>query len=329
MSYDSPTKESLASTACWIAAVRAHESERVDRLFDDPWATLLAGQAGQAWLDRMAVIEAQIDRMSKDYRLSMHWGKPRQEWGHPTLRLQTTIPENAANALTRDQEVPTEIGIVIRTRFFDDFLLHATREHEITQVVILAAGMDTRAFRLTWPKHTRLFEVDQSELLRQKRQLLFSAEASPTCSRWSIGVDLVEGPWSATLMRAGFDPHRTSVWLIEGFLPYLSESAVLRLLDKVTALSAPGSRLGFTAINRDMLTSPSTQFWLKSMEEAGIPWLSAMNDPEAFLAKLGWVATVVQPGEESANFGRWPYPVVPRSVPHIPRTWFVTATRAS
>ena len=85
MSSDSPEKESLASTACWIAAVRAHESERVDRLFDDPWAALLVGQAGQAWLDRMAVIEAQIDRMSKDYRLSMNWGKSRQEWGPPTL----------------------------------------------------------------------------------------------------------------------------------------------------------------------------------------------------------------------------------------------------
>src|SRR2546429_3150130 len=87
MSSDSPRKESLASTACWIAAVRAHESEREDRLFDDPWAALLAGQAGQAWLDRMAIIQARLDRMSKDYRISIHWGNVGQEWGHPTLRL--------------------------------------------------------------------------------------------------------------------------------------------------------------------------------------------------------------------------------------------------
>lgn len=79
----------------------------------------------------------------------MHWGKPGQAWGHPGLRLEVTIPENPANTFTGDQEIPTEIGIVIRTKFFDDFLLRATREHEIRQVVILAAGMDTRGFRLT------------------------------------------------------------------------------------------------------------------------------------------------------------------------------------
>ena len=68
---DSPEKESLASTAYWMAAVRAHESERVDRLFDDPWAALLAGQA---WLDRIALIQARLELMSEDFRISMHWG---------------------------------------------------------------------------------------------------------------------------------------------------------------------------------------------------------------------------------------------------------------
>jgi methyltransferase (TIGR00027 family) len=130
-------------------------------------------------------------------------------------------------------------------------------------------------------------------------------------------------------MRTGFDPHQKSVWLIEGLLPFLSESAVLALLDKVAALSAPGSCLGLNAVNRDMLTSPLTYILVKSMEEAGVPWLSAIDDPEAFLAERGWGATVVQFGEESANFGRWPYPVIPRSVPNFPRTWLVTAVKCS
>ncbi len=68
-----------------------------------------------------------------------------------------------------------------------------------------------------------------------------------------------------------------------------------------------------------------TCLFLQFLEQADISWLSAMDKPETFLAKRKWVATVVQPGEESAHFGRWPYPVIPRSVPNIPRTWFVTA----
>lgn len=327
MPSDRPEKASLASTACWVAAVRAHEHERADRLFDDPWAALLAGQAGQAWLDRMASLQAQLERMNKNPRISMHWGKPGKEWVVPTLRIETSAPEHFANTLTHDKEALTEIGLVIRTKFFDDFLLHTTREYEIHQVVLLAAGMDTRAFRLAWPPHIRLFELDQPELLVQKEQILSSTEASPACWYRTVGIDLVEEYWPDALLRAGFDPHQATVWLIEGLLPYLSESVIPHLLNLVTALSAPGSCLGLTAINRATLTSPVMRVLLQFLEEAGIPWLSAIDEPEAFLAKRGWVATVVQPGEESAHFGRWPYPVVPRSIPTIPRTWFVTAMR--
>src|SRR5262249_10111827 len=152
------------------------------------WAALLAGPTGEAWIDRMALLQAQLERMSRDSRISMHWGKPGQEWGQPKLRLETTLPDNTS---PHDKETPTEIGLVIRTKFFDDFLLHATREQEIRQVVLLAAGMDTRAFRLTWPPHTLLFELDQPELLTQKEQILASAGASPACWYRTLGIDLV------------------------------------------------------------------------------------------------------------------------------------------
>jgi methyltransferase (TIGR00027 family) len=325
MSLNRPEKESLASTACWVAAVRAHEHERADRLFDDPWAALLAGPTGQAWIDHMALLQARLERMSRTPRISMHWGKPGKEWGHPTLQLETSTPEHLANTLTHEKEVPSEIGLVIRTKFFDEFLLHATREHEVHQVVVLAAGMDTRAFRLAWPAHTRLFELDQPELLAQKEQILASAGTSPTCWYRTVGIDLIEEHWPGALLRAGFDPRQPTVWLIEGLLPYLSESTIPHLLNLVTALSASGSCLGLTAINHAMLTSPAMRVFLQFMEQAGIPWLSAMDEPETFLAKRKWIATVVQPGEESANFGRWPYPVIPRSIPNVPRTWLVTA----
>jgi len=326
MAFDSPDKDSLASTAGWIAAIRARETERVDRLFDDPWAALLAGQAGQVWLDRMEGVQARLDRMSKDYRIAIHWGNFGQEWGNPKLCFEMTIPEDSAK---RDEEALTEIGVVIRTKFFDDFLLHALAESPIRQVVILAAGMDTRSFRLALPAQTRLFELDQPELLAQKEELLSSAGASPVCWRRTIGINFIKEHWPEALLRASFNPRQPTAWLIEGLLPYLSESAIPHLLNIVTALSASGSQLGFTAVNRKMLTSSSTQLWIKSMEDAGVPWLSSMDNPEVLLAKRGWVATVVQPGEESANFGRWSYPVVPRSVPGIPRSWLVTAIRSS
>jgi len=76
-----------------------------------------------------------------------------------------------------------------------------------------------------------------------------------------------------------------------------------------------------------MLTSPWTRSWVESLEKSGIPWLSTMEEPEVVLAKREWTATVVQFGEESANFDRWPNPTAPRSVPGIPRSFLVTATR--
>jgi methyltransferase (TIGR00027 family) len=280
MPSDKSDQKLLASTACWTAAVRAHESERADHLFHDPWAALLAGQADQIWLDR--------------------------------------VPPGISKA--------SDVGMVIRTKFFDDFLLRATTEHQIRQVVIVAAGMDTRSFRLIWPEGTRLFELDQPELLAQKEQLLSSAGASPTCWRQAIGADL-RGPWADTLCQTCFDPLQSSVWLLEGFLQYLPNAHVSHLLDEITTLSAAESWLGFDTVNHDMMTSTWTRSWVEFLEQSGVPWLSTMDEPEAVLAELGWAATVTQFGEESANFGRWSYPVLPRSVPGVPRSLLVTATR--
>ncbi|HEY4036154.1 MAG TPA: hypothetical protein VGL94_19520 [Ktedonobacteraceae bacterium] len=80
-------------------------------------------------------------------------------------------------------------------------------------------------------------------------------------------------------------------------------------------------------MNHDMPTSPWTRSWVESLEKSGVPWLSTMEEPEVVLAEREWTATVVQFGEESANFGSWPYPTAPRSVPGIPRSFLVTATR--
>jgi methyltransferase (TIGR00027 family) len=98
------------------------------------------------------------------------------------------------------------LSTIVRTCFFDDFLQRVTGQHAIRQVVLLAAGLDTRAFRLTWPEHTRLFELDQPQVLKDKEQVLTAAGAQPTCKRKTIEVDLT-GPWREKLLKAGFNSH--------------------------------------------------------------------------------------------------------------------------
>jgi methyltransferase (TIGR00027 family) len=225
MSSDASRKVVLASSAYWIAAIRAYESEHANRLFTDPWAALLAGQARQDWSNHLLV---QGDKAG--------------------------------------------MAVVIRTRFFDNFLLRAVEEHQIRQIVVLAAGMDTRAFRLVWPEGTKLFELDQPELLAQKERLLSSAGASSTCWRQTLGIDLRD-PWVDALCQAGFDPLQLSVWLLEGFLHYLSFNSILHLIDTITSLSASESQLGFNVINSEMLTSSNACGFPPWMNQR-LSWLS-------------------------------------------------------
>jgi methyltransferase (TIGR00027 family) len=280
MPSEATPKENLALTAYWTAAARAQESARPDRLFNDPWAALLASEEGKAWLERVSL------------------GR-----GCGSTDFQA-----------------------IRTRFFDEFLLRVTHEQQVRQVVLLGAGMDTRAYRLTWPPHTQLFELDQPDVLALKERLLSTAGAAATCRHQTIGADL-NASWADALRATGFDPHQRSVWLIEGLLFYLPETVALQLLDQVSTLAGPGSWLGLDVVNKAMLNSPRTRSWIESLAAAGVPWRFATDEPELLLAARGWSPTVTQPGEAGAHFGRWPYPVAPRSVPDIPRSPLVTAQR--
>ena len=133
--------------------------------------------------------------------------------------------------------------------------------------------------------------------------------------------------WQQALLGAGFDAGRPAGWLIEGFLFYLPNEALRRVLDEVTELAAPGSGLGFDIMDSNMLTSPFTRQWVEMQAAAGAPWLGTMDDPEEFLAARGWNATLAQAGEPEANHGRWPFPVIPRGVPGLPHNWFVVGEK--
>jgi methyltransferase (TIGR00027 family) len=278
MSPSTSRLESLAQTAWWTAAARACESRRGDRLFDDPWAGLLAGR-----------------RMVEQFEAALQ--------GSGTADLQAVI-----------------------TRFFDEFALRGIRENGARQVVLVASGLDARAFRLSWPPQTRLFELEQPSLTAYKNQRLALIDAKPRCERVTVGVDL-DKPWADALLRAGFDPLKRSIWILESFLYFLSEPSARRLLSTVSQLTVPGSQLGTDLVNASMVNSPATRHWSERMAAAGSPWLFTTDEPEQLLWEFSWLARVSQPGEEGARFGRCPFPITARDVPEKPRSFLVTATR--
>lgn len=128
-------------------------------------------------------------------------------------------------------------------RFFDDFLLQVTTTDGVRQVVLLAAGLDTRGYRLSWPGRVQVFELDQPGVLDRKQEILDRAGAKPRCARRAVGADLT-GRWTTALLDAGFDPRTLSCWLAEGFLFYLTREPIAGLLDQVTGLAHAGSWLG-------------------------------------------------------------------------------------
>ena len=272
----------IAPTSRWMAAARARESERADRLLYDPLAAALAGAEGFAWLRHMKAAA----------------------WSNgPGL-----YP-------------------VIRARFFDDFLLDSCQRAGVRQVVLAAAGMDTRAFRLGWPSRTRLYEMDLPEVLNTKRDVIANAGAAPNCERVTVGVDLRDASWPEALVARGYRPERQSVWLIEGLLYYLPRTAVHGLLEKARSLMAPDSLLGFDVMNRALFFSPVTWSIRAALARRGAEGRFGTNDPETLMAHHGFEADVTQPGEEGANFGRWPRPLLPREVPGVPRSFLVRARR--
>ncbi|WIM86119.1 class I SAM-dependent methyltransferase [Candidatus Mycobacterium wuenschmannii] len=133
-------------------------------------------------------------------------------------------------------------GMAVRTRFYDDYFVNATRDDGIRQAVILAAGLDVRAYRLPWPDGTVVYEVDLPEVIEFKTSTLRGLGAEPTAERRTVAVDLRDD-WPAALRAAGFDPQAPSAWSAEGLVVYLPPEAQDALFGNVTALSAAGSQV--------------------------------------------------------------------------------------
>jgi methyltransferase (TIGR00027 family) len=272
------TREAVAGTGLLVAAIRARESRRDDRLFDDPFAEKLAGAAGARDLD--AAIAASGERST--------------------------------------------VQIVVRTRFWDEALLRVTGRPAVRQVVLVAAGMDARAYRLDWPAGVTVYELDQPAVMEAKDRLL--AGDTPRARRVPVGVDLTED-WPSALTASGFDATVASVWLMEGLLQYLDEAEVRALFARVDELSAPGSVLLYDVVGRTLLQSQAMAGLVKSMATQGAPWLFGSDNPGELAERHGWRAAVTDIAVPGNEWKRWFAPAVPMDVPDVPRGYFVEALK--
>ncbi len=250
-------------TARLMAAMRAKETERPDRLFNDPFAHRLAGE------EAFTFSEQQLKEQDRAY-------------------------------------------VAVRTLFFDDFLLDACEK--ANQIVILASGMDTRAYRLPWSSETKIYELEQLQVLETKTAILF--DATPTCQHYTLPADLTQ-PWSHLLLEQEYQPSLPSVWLLEGLLMYLTESEVRQLLQTISQLTTADSYLGL-----DLVSVKSIEY-----EPYKGYFRSGFDCPEELLAEYGWRAEVIQPGDEGAHFGRYTDKLPPREVPDVERAFLIKAQK--
>ena len=267
-----------------VAAARARETESADPLIVDPFARVLVDGAGTGmW-------ETFIDESV-------------------TERIKAADPEAAA-------VFENMLGYqAVRTHFFDAFFTDAANSG-IRQVVILASGLDARAYRLKWPAGTVVFEIDQPKVLEYKSQTLAAHGATATATLREVAIDLRQD-WPTALRAAGFDPTAPTAWLAEGLLMYLPAEAQDTLFTEITALSAPGSRVSAEAIgHRDEERREQMRMrWEKMADEIGLERPvdiadltyndSHRADLTEWLGAHGWIASGRKSTDEMRSLNRW------------------------
>lgn len=209
-----------------------------------------------------------------------------------------TLAGEAATAMLH--RIDAGDAIAVRTRFDDDGLRAAVRAG-VRQVVLVAAGMDTRAWRLELPGDPVVFELDRPAVLALKDDLLTGR--APAARRVPVPTDLA-GRWDSDLLGAGFDPARPACWIVEGLLQYLPADAVGRLLDTVTGLSAPGAHLLVDVVGAALLRSARTGAVLETMSASGSPWVFGTDEPGELLRTRGWAPDVHTMADVAARLGR-------------------------
>jgi methyltransferase (TIGR00027 family) len=212
-------------------------------------------------------------------------------------------PLAAAVVASAEQEIPpmppgAAEFMAIRTRFYDNFLAGSAR-----QVVVLAAGLDARAFRLPWPRDVRLFELDLPELLAFKDEVIATAGVTAACTRVVVPVDLRDD-WTAALSAAGFAADQPTSWVAEGLLQYLSEPDKRRLLDTISGLSTPGSRFAFDHMDTSADDREAVVDALEKIRSMGAEFVATVDDPAGWLTAHGWTVAVDRIPALAVAYGR-------------------------
>jgi methyltransferase (TIGR00027 family) len=259
---------SVGATATMVAAARAMASKAERPLINDPFAEPLVKAVGVDLFARLVSGE-----------------------------LRSTDLDDDGDAASAGMRRMTD-NMAVRTKFFDEFFIDATQAG-VRQAVILASGLDSRAYRLPWPDGTTVYEIDQPQVIEFKSRTLAELGATPTAHRRTVAIDLRDD-WPAALRAAGFDPDQPTAWSAEGLLGYLPPEAQDRLLDTVTALSAPGSRFATeSAPHRDpshqerikehMRTT--SERWRKhglDLDMTELIYFGDRNEAARYLSDHGW-----------------------------------------
>jgi methyltransferase (TIGR00027 family) len=262
---------SVGSTALFVAAARALEAQKPDPLAVDPFAEIFCRAVGGEWADV-------LDGSAPDNRL-------KTEFGEHFVNFQGA-----------------------RTRYFDAYFTKAA-EAGVRQAVLLAAGLDSRAYRLPWADGATVFELDQPRVLEFKRKVLAEHGDSPRAERREVGIDLRDD-WPQALRDSGFDPAQPSVWIAEGLLIYLPAAAERQLFAGIHSLAAPGSRVGV----EQSPPMPKEEFEAKRDEEraagadADTFFTLVYNEQHApaeeYFPARGWTAEVTRLADYLRELGR-------------------------
>jgi methyltransferase (TIGR00027 family) len=225
-----------------------------------------------------------------------------------------------------------------RTKWFDEFFI-AAGPNGVTQAVILAAGLDSRTWRLPWLDDSVVYEIDQPKVLAFKVETLQAHGVNPVARYVPVPIDLRQD-WPKALREAGFDSSEPTAWSAEGLLPYLPADAQDLLFERIHRLSARGSRIavesfGAGFFDSDYLASRREHLRRLSEEAGGADgrdafdvqdlwYIEERTDVGEWLSRHCWQVTSTDAADLMTRYGR-----APDEADAIPRTVFIEAHLSS